>query len=53
MQDTKPPKAVCPKCKTDDTRKIKRAPGHYCFTCKVALRDPIEKQQSESKDAGY
>jgi len=53
MQDTNPPKAVCPKYKTNDTRKRKRAPGHYCFTCKVAFLDPIEKQQSESKDAGY
>ena len=41
MQDEKHRKAVCPICKKNNTHKRKRAPGCYCYICKVAFLDPL------------
>jgi hypothetical protein len=41
MQDIKPKKAACPMCKSTKVHKRKKAPGFYCFSCKVAFRDPL------------
>ena len=41
MQDIKPKKAACPMCKSTKVHKRKKAPGFYCFSCKVAFWDPL------------
>jgi hypothetical protein len=37
-------KAVCPMCKRNRTQKSCRAPGYYCYTCKVAFHVPPNKE---------
>jgi len=41
MQDNKPKKAACSTCKSTKVHKRKKAPGYYCYFCKVAFRDPL------------
>jgi len=41
MPGDKPQKAVCPFCKTPKIHKRRHSPGYFCYSCKVAFRDPL------------
>jgi len=41
-------KAVCPMCKNNNTHRRKRAPGFYCYVCKVAFRDPFNAETTKT-----
>ena len=49
MQDIKPKKAACPTCRSTKVHKRKKAPGYYCYSCKVAFRDPLFNEHDTLK----